>query len=403
MKILIVSQYYWPENSRVTDIAESLQEKGNDVTVLTGLPNYPQGFIYYGYRHGENRIQERNNVKIIRAKLIERRHDSLHRILNYYSFPHYGSKIAKKLDDNFDVVFAIEESPIMLVKTAITYTKKFKKPLLMYGMDLWPESLLAGGISAKSLIYKHYKKVSSLIYSQCNKILVSTNEHIGYIKRLPYCENLDIEYLPQYADTIFEKSNFETIDNGVIDLMFAGNVGKAQSLDTIIKAAELIKDNPKYRFHIVGSGSELENAKRLSKELDTSNVMFYGNKPLEEMPDLYKLADIMLVTLEDKPYANMTIPGKVQSYMACGKPIIGAINGAANNLINTNRIGIAVPAEDYHSLAKVISSLSDSDILEFSKQSKSYYDEHFRKDLFFKKLTEELNKLTKLTTSRNVQ
>lgn len=394
MKILIVSQYYWPENSRVTDIAESLQEKGNDVTVLTGLPNYPQGFIYYGYRHGENRIQERNNVKIIRAKLIERRHDSLHRILNYYSFPHYGSKIAKKLDDNFDVVFAIEESPIMLVKTAIAYTEKFKKPLLMYGMDLWPESLLAGGISAKSLIYKHYKKVSSIIYSQCNKILVSTNEHIGYIKRLPYCENLDIEYLPQYADTIFEKSNFETIDNGVIDLMFAGNVGKAQSLDTIIKAAELIKDNPKYRFHIVGSGSELENAKRLSKELDTSNVMFYGNKPLEEMPDLYKLADIMLVTLEDKPYANMTIPGKVQSYMAAGKPIIGAVSGSSSNFIKDNEIGYSVESGDYNGLAKIIQNLNINELMVIGKHAREIYLQKYSKERFILKLMRELDNIT---------
>ena len=153
MKILLVTQYYWPENSRVTDIAESLQQKGNDVTVLTGLPNYPQGYIYNGYKHRKNRIQEHNGVHIIRAKLIARKHDIFHRFLNYYSFPYYGCKLAKKLPNDFDIVLAMEESPIMLVKPAITYAKKYNKPLIMYEMDLWPESLLAGGVTNKSFIY----------------------------------------------------------------------------------------------------------------------------------------------------------------------------------------------------------------------------------------------------------
>lgn len=248
MKILLISQYYWPENSRVTDIAESLYESGNDVTVLTGLPNYPQGYIYEGYRKGGNRIQVHNGVRIIRAKLIERRHDTLHRLLNYYSFPYYASKLVKKFPGDFDVVLAMEESPIMLVKPAIAYAKKYKKPLIMYEMDLWPESLLAGGITNKSFIYKHYKKVSAKIYSQCDKIIVSTKEHIPYIKDLPGCKDLDIEYLAQYADTIFEESDFSNEDNGIIDLMFAGNIGKAQSVDTIIRAAALLKNDSRFKI-----------------------------------------------------------------------------------------------------------------------------------------------------------
>ena len=246
MKILLVTQYYWPENSIVTDIAESLKKRGNDVTVLTGLPNYPQGKIFVGYRKDEKRIQEHNDVHIVRAKLIERRHDVFHRVLNYYSFPYYGCKLAKKLPKDFDVVLAMEESPIMLVKPAILYAKKNNKPLIMYEMDLWPESLLAGGISKKSLIYKHYKKVSASVYSQFNKILVSTKEHISYIKSLPKCNLLDIDYLAQYAETLFEDSVYEYNDNGIIDLMFAGNIGKAQSVNTIIKAASLLKDESRF-------------------------------------------------------------------------------------------------------------------------------------------------------------
>ena len=390
MKILLVTQYYWPENSRVTDIAGSLQKEGNEVTVLTGLPNYPQGYIYEGYRKGENRIQTYNDVHIIRAKLIERRHDTFHRLLNYYSFPHYGSKLAKKLTDDYDVVLAAEESPIMLVKPAIAYAKNHKKPLIMYEMDLWPESLLAGGIKKSSFIYKHYKKVSAKIYSKCDKILVSTKEHIDYIKALPGCSDLDIGYLAQYADTVFEESNYETIDNGVIDLMFAGNIGKAQSVDIIIRAAALLKDDNRFKFHIVGSGSELDNIKKLAEDLETSNVIFYGQRPLEDMPELYKIADAMMVTLEDKPYANMTIPGKVQSYMAVGKPIIGSINGSCANFIKNNEVGYACNSGDSEALAKLIENLDINNLKEIGKRSREVYFRKYCKEIFINKLISTL-------------
>ena len=395
MKILVITQYFWPENSRVTDITESLQKEGNAVTVLTGLPNYPQGYIYEGYKKGENRIQNHNGIHIVRAKLIERRHDTLHRLLNYYSFPYYGSKLAKKLPNDFDVVLAMEESPIMLVKPAIAYAKKYNKPFIMYEMDLWPESLLAGGITHKSFIYKHYKKVSSKIYSEFDKILVSTKEHIDYIKALPTCNDLDIEYLAQYADTVFEESNYGNENNGVIDLMFAGNIGKAQSVDTIIRAAALLKDDPRFKFHIVGSGFELENIKKLATELKTDNVIFYGQQPLEEMPGLYKIADAMLVTLEDKPYANMTIPGKVQSYMAVGKPIIGAINGSCSNFIINNGVGYACSSEDYEALATLIKKLDLNELKIIGTHSKEVYFKKYSKKLFVERLLLELEKLAK--------
>lgn len=390
MKILIIYQHYWPEQFRATDIAESLVKEGHQVTVLCGLPNYPQGYIYDGYKNGENRIQEHNGVNIIRVKEIERRNNILFRILNYWSYPHYARKYIKKHKIDCDVILAIETSPIMMCKPALYYKKLYNKPIIMYEMDLWPESLLAGGITYKSLLYKYYKKVSSKIYSKCDKILVSTKEHIDYIKALPNCSDLDIDYLPQYAESIFENSNYETEDNGVIDLMFAGNIGKAQSVDTIIKAASILKDNPKYMFHIVGSGSELDNMKTLSKELGTDNVIFYGQKPLSEMPELYRLADIMLVTLEDKPYANMTIPGKVQSYMAAGKPIIGSINGAGAGFIINNSIGYVCPAEDSKALADVINNINTKELEEIGKHSREVYLKKYSKTIFIKCLIDAL-------------
>ncbi|MDY2913827.1 MAG: glycosyltransferase family 4 protein [Candidatus Enteromonas sp.] len=395
MKILIVSQHYWPENFRITDTAESLVMNGHQVTVLCGLPNYPKGYIFDDYKHRKNRIQEHNGVKIIRAKEIGRRNNLLFRFLNYWSYPHYASGMIKKLDKNFDVVYVQMSSPIMMAKPALKYAKKYNKKVVMYEMDLWPESLLAGGITNTSFIYKHYKKVSSKIYSQCDKILVTTKEHIPYIKGLPGCKDLDIEYLAQYADTVFEDSDFGSEDNGIVDLMFAGNIGKAQSVDTIIKAAALLKGDPRFKFHIVGSGSELDHSKQLAAELKTDNVVFYGQRPLEDMPELYKVADAMLVTLEDKPYANMTIPGKVQSYMAVGKPVIGAINGSCADFIKNNDIGYVCPSGDSEALANLIMGLELKDLQMIGERSKDVYFKKYRKSIFMNRLISTLESMKK--------
>ena len=395
MKILIVSQYYWPENSRVTEIAEILVDLGNSVTILTGLPNYPQGYIYEGYKKVENRAETHNSVDIIRSKLIERRHDIIHRFLNYYSFPFYANKIAKKLPEDFDVVLAMEESPIMLVRPAITYAKKNNKKILMYEMDLWPESILAGGIKKDSFIYKHYKKVACNIYSQMDKILVSTREHIKYIRSLPKCENLDIDYLPQFSESIFEKCNKKNHDN-FLNFLFAGNLGKAQNLTLIIDAANLLKNDSSVKFHFVGDGIEKNNLELKAKKLGLNNVIFHGSKPIEEMPKYYEMADVMIVTLEDRPYANFTIPGKVQTYMAASRPILSAAKGSTNNLIREADCGIAIDELTPECFAEACLKFKESfNLNRFAENSKKFYKEHFTKEKFVDKLIYELKSLAK--------
>lgn len=386
MKILVVSQHYWPENFRITDVAESLVTLGHDITVLCGLPNYPGGYVLPEYKRKQNRIQIHNGVKIIRAKEIGRRHNVLFRFLNYWSYPHYASKLIRHLDKDFDVVYVQMTSPIMMTKPGIAYAKRYGKKLVMYEMDLWPESLLAGGVSKGSVIYKHYKRISADIYSRCDKILVSTKEHANYIHALPKCGQLDIDYLPQYADTLFEESNYETIHNGVIDLMFAGNIGKAQSMGTIIKAAHLLKNDPRFKFHIVGDGSELSNSKSLASQLKLENIVFYGQMDLKEMPRMYQLADVMLVTLENKAYANMTIPGKVQSYMAAGKPIIGAVSGSCNSFIKNNQIGYACEAEDYEGLARLLLEINETELQEAGTRARAVYYRKYSKQNFLNAL-----------------
>lgn len=395
MKILIVSQRYWPENFRITDIAESLASLGNDVTVLTGLPNYPGGYIYKGYRNGKSRNQVTNGVKIIRANEIGRRKNILFRFLNYYSFPIFAKRIVKKLSDDFDVVLINELSPIMAATPGLLYKKLYSKKVVMYEMDLWPDSLCAAGSwLKKTLLYKHFTKLSAKIYSHCDKILVSTKEHIFKIKSLKNCDKLKIDYLPQFADSIFENTQLVNDDNGVFDLMFAGNIGKAQSVKTIILAANILKDKSNIKFHIVGEGSEFANSKKLAEALKLNNVIFYGNRLLSEMPSLYSLADAMLVTLENKEYANLTIPGKIQSYMAVGKPIICCANGSTRDFVQKlQRKDLTCEAEDFVGLSKIILGCNVKELNEIGKENKIAYFASFSKNNFIKKLVEELEKV----------
>lgn len=386
MKILIICQHYWPEQFRITDIGESLVNKGCKVTVLCGLPNYPSGKISNDYKHHKNRVEIRNGVKILRVNEFPRRNNVFSRLINYYSYPYFATKYLKKNKIEFDVVLAIGLSPIMMVRPAIYLKNKYKCKIILYEMDLWPESLLAGGIKKNSLIYNYYKKISAQIYCKFDKILVTTNEHISYIKNLKHCENLDISYLPQYAESIFEDNDFNNDNNDLINLLFAGNIGKAQDVDTIINAASLLQNESKFKFHIVGDGSELSKVRRLANKLQVSNVTFYGQKPLDEMLAFYKLADVMLVTLDNKSFANITIPGKIQSYMAAGKPIIGAVNGSTANLIADNGIGFVCPSGDYQSLAALIKGLDLSVLKSLGKKSADIYFRNFRKEHFIDSL-----------------
>lgn len=230
----------------------------------------------------------------------------------------------------------------MMADAAIAYKKKYNVPIVMYCLDLWPESLIAGGIKRDSYIYKVFQLISKRIYRQMDKIFITSRMFSNYLNSEFDIDLNKMEYLPQYAEGLFEKIPVREED-GIFNFMFAGNIGSIQSVDTIIKAAEELKDEP-VRFHIVGSGIELERIQEMSKDLN--NVIFYGRRPVEDMPILYEKADAMLVTLASDPVLSLTLPGKVQSYMAVGKPIIGAIDGETMAIIKEAKCGFCGEAED---------------------------------------------------------
>ena len=386
MKILVVCQYYYPEPFRITDICEALAALGHDVTVLTGTPNYPMGKIYDGYQHGAKSEETINGVRVLRCKVIPRKSGPIFRLLNYYSFSFASSIRINSITDDYDVVFINQLSPVMMANAGLKYKKNTGKKMILYCLDLWPESLVAGGIKRDSLIYKLFHIISKKVYLNADKILVTSKSFTSY-----FYEAFGIsgtEYLPQYAEELFSPDKCYKQPNGMLDVMFAGNLGSTQSIDTIIDAAK-ITVGESIHWHIVGDGSEYEHIKKMAKDLP--NVSIYGRQPLERMPELYSKADAMLVTMKDDPVISLTLPGKVQTYMAAGKPIIGSINGETSLVIKESKCGLCGKAEDVSALVNNVRMLANSnDISDMASNSIKYYQDNFSKQSFILKLEKVL-------------
>ena len=396
MKILVVSQYYTPEPGIVSKVCEGLVSRGHDVTVVTGVPNYPIGKVYEGYEKGQKKEETLGGVKLHRCYEIARRKGVFFRVLNYYSFAWSSKKFIKKLQGDYDVVFSYQTSPVMQSTAAVAYKKKTGTPLVLYCLDLWPESLTIGKICKKSLVYKHYLKVSKDIYTAADKLLITSKP---FAKRMH--ENFgiaeeEIGYLPQHAEGVFDPEACKKEEDGYCDLLFAGNVGMAQSVETIVYAAKELEDYKHIRFHIVGGGTSLEKVKALAEKLNATNVFFHGKHPMDEMPKFYSKADGLLITFTKDEVLAMTMPLKTQSYMAAGKPILCATEGAVADEIKAADCGYVSAAEDVQGLKEnILRFASCKDKAAMGARARAYYEANFTKERFLDGLEKALNEVVK--------
>ena len=387
MKVLVVCQYYKPEPFRISDICEALVEMGHSVTVVTGTPNYPEGIIYPGYENGAKADEIINGVTVHRCPMIPRKSGALYRFLNYYSFVFSSQKYLRGLNEDFDVVFVNQLSPVMMAQAALTWAKRKGKRCVLYCLDLWPESLLAGGIRKDSLIYKVFRRVSRRIYQSADQILVTSRGFVPYFEETLGLTGKKLGYLPQYAEDMFGALPESTEPKNTVDFLFAGNVGSLQSVETIVEAARLLQNESQIRIHIVGGGISLENCKKQAEGLN--NITFHGRRDLGEMPSFYAMADVLLITMGKDPVLSATLPGKVQSYMAAGKPVAGAIDGETARLINEEALcGACCGAEDAPALAEILRQMAadPEKRKEYGCNARRYYREHFQKTKFLVEL-----------------
>lgn len=382
MKVLVVCQHYYPENFQITDICEALAKRGHQVTILTGLPNYPQGEIFDGYQHGEHRHEMRNGVEIIRAKEIPRHKGLVHLGINYISFCIFASLKALSLKRDFDVIYSYELSPILMVVPAILLKHLTGKRIFLYCCDLWPESCETF-ISPHSLFYKVIKFFSTKIYRQSDLIGVESSDFLDYFIQIHQIDKNKLLYIPQFADSTYLEKNFYRPHDG-INFVFMGNIGKAQNLDRFVEAFAKIKSDKIWHVHVVGTGSYIAGLKMLVEEKNLDDrFIFHGRHLVEEMPKFYSIADACFMGLIGTSIIGHTIPNKLQGYMAAGKTVIAAIDGAAQKVICDAKCGIAVPADDVNALADGIQDFIDypEKYKDCGENGRRYFKQHFHKTI----------------------
>lgn len=398
MKILIVCQHFYPENFRINDICFELVKKGHDVTVLTGLPNYPQGKVLKEYKYFKNRSQCINGVKIKRCSLVGRGTSVFRMGLNYMCFALLGSLKAMMLKEKFDIVYVYQISPITMAWPAIVVKQLKKIPLIIHCLDQWPISVTAGPIPKKSMVYKLLYKISVWTYKRADLITISSKSFKEYFENELHISKKEkgLFYLPSYAESVY--SDIQKNDNGVFDVMFAGNIGPAQSCETIIECAYLLKDQEDIMFHIVGDGLNRKNCEDMVKKYGLQNVIFYGYHDVSVMPKFYSLADCFIITMVDNEVVNSTLPAKIQSYMLAGKPIFGAISGEVKQVVSEARCGMCTESGNAGKLAEIIKeNYKNKELLEeWGENGYNYYNEHFEKGKCIADLEKLLNKMVKI-------
>lgn len=396
--ILVVSQYFYPESFRINDMATEWVKRGYRVTVLTGIPNYPMGKFFPGYSWTKRRKETWNGIEIIRIPLIARGHSSIGMVLNYYSFVISGWFWNKFNNVKADMVFSFETSPMTQVKVGCGYAKKHNVPHFVYVQDLWPENVeTVTGIHNRFIIGPIDRMVDK-IYKQVDKIFVTSPSFVdAVVNRKKPVDSNKVHYWPQYAEEFYAPVERQTIagipDDGSFKIAFTGNIGTAQGLDILPQTAKLLK-NENVRFIIVGDGryqSEFE------KHIDECGVremfILLPRVPATRIPGILSCCDAGFISFNNTKLWEMTIPAKLQSYMACGKPIIASASGETKRVIEEAECGVCCEIGDAESLANGIKKIVKSDILSMEKKARMYFEHNFAKDKLMDEMEGYINQI----------
>ena len=401
MRILIFTQYFWPENFHINDIAKGLKDRHHDVSVLTALPNYPDGFFFPGYRKKLLSKQIWNDIEIFRVPIFARGVGSVLKLaINYISFVLSGSFFSSWLlrKRKYDVIFVYAPSPIFQVLPALLYGWLKKVPVILWVQDLWPETLTATGYVKSKLLLKLLSFFVKFCYSRSSLILVQSEKFISPIKKL--APSNIVKYFPNSVNNIFyeqPKKALETVDFLLKDkfvVLFAGNIGNAQSVETISGAAELLINYK--NIAIIMVGSKLEWIKKEKKAKNLVNLHIKGHFPIETMPIILSQASVLLSSLADHPIYALTVPNRIQAFLATGKPIIACMNGEGARIVRKARAGLTVPAESKDKLARAIINLYQMPIRQRNKMGingRSFFKKHFSEEKLFAELIDHFEAL----------
>jgi len=401
-KILIVTQYFWPENFKINELALWLKGRGHEVTVLTGQPNYPEGYFYDNYYFNYPNYQDWQGISIYRMPTIPRgRGKGVRLILNYIFFPFITSflgykRIRKK---EFDLIFVCQLSPIFVALPAIRIKKKKRIPIAMWILDIWPDSVFAvskfNGLLIKSIL----NVIVKYIYNNTDHLFISSRSFSKSI--LSYNISINkITYFPNWSEhtiVLTDKNenlnDLPTLPIG-FNILFAGNIGEAQDIETIINAAVLIKREKNIKWIFVGDGRKRTFLQQeIKKNQLEETVFWFGRFPAQKMSYFYNKSSALIVSLKKSPVFMLTVPARLQTCMSYKKTIISLLSGEGNDIVTKANCGIAIESGDFKTLAQVVvelSNLSQDELLKYGENGYNYFMENFEKEKLLKNIENEL-------------
>jgi glycosyltransferase involved in cell wall biosynthesis len=399
MRILIVSQYFYPENFKINDIAFYLESKDFDVTVLTSKPNYPEGRFFKGYNFFNKNTEIINGVEIIRVPTIPRLNGGVTgMILNYLSFLVFGFFVFWfKIKNKYDLVFATLLTPATSLLPMIWIKNRFKIPVILWVLDLWPDSFYANTGFRINLVSKVIERISNQVYNNADSIFVSSN----YFKK-PIARRLNsskrFSFFPNWAEDVFYKKIQDTPSDTFaypegFNIVFTGNIGESQGFEDILEAAKMTSKDS-INWILIGDGRKRDWIESQIENQNITNIYIPGRYPMELMPYYYSLADCLLISLKkDRVFSN-TLPAKLQPYLTSGKPILGNLSGEGLDIIQKNFLGLACEPGNPDQLAKLaieMSLFTKPEISEIEKNCLGLNKNTFDKEEIFETLLSEIN------------
>lgn len=396
MRILVVTQHFWPENFRINDIVEGFLQDGIAVDVLCGLPNYPKGEWFPGYSAAGPFEEEWHGARLYRCKEVPRRgNTSVNIFLNYVSWPWYTAHALHRLPGGYNAVFCFNTSPVLMCWPAIRYAKKHHIPFTNYVLDIWPENLYSVLNVKNKALRAIAQGVSDALYKKADRLIAMSEPLQQRLCQRTGMPPQKIAVIPQYCEDFYAvpqpDAALQAQFGGRFNLVFTGTFTPAQSLETVITAVQDARSRGADMLHLllVGDGMSRAALEAKVKELHAEDaVTFYGSVPATDIPKFTALADALIVCLSDSPDLGLTVPAKVASYMAAGKPVLASMDGAGNAAVAAAG-GLSSPACDAAALADNLLALTRMDAAQraaMGQSAKEYYLAHYRRSELLRKL-----------------